>query len=557
MKKKLIYFAVILSFLSISYYTGSLSIGDTGYPLTNKIKSIVPNETKQFLKDTLYSFDINDIKTKVSAIPKKLQNTMLTIINPKTLERLKEKERQLADRDRQLADLENKNKRLDEKYNQLVAFERVLEKIDREKTFHFKFTENRLEGLNFKGKRIEKIGNINVEIQKFLSPIHQWLGPRAYLEHYNDNLFLIAGHGLLLYTPIKNIARISQNLQDKGLLFTKIQTNFSDIAGKNYPKKQHSFPIEKRIMVTDLLIKENKLYVAYVKRNTRQANHNLEDGCFDMSVLVANFDLNKMIFEEFFSTNECQPVGLGAEGGKLSDFTGNKVLLTIGDFSAYEVQFQKFGTKNNSPQDIKSPTGKIISINEDTKEYKILSMGHRNPQGLFYDKESNTIFSTEHGPNGGDEINVNITPDDKEVENYGWGISSYGEHYGFFPGCDCMHEQYESSPLHKSHKDYGFIEPLRNFTPAIGISEIIKTEKFINVPNKKILYVAALGHDPQVEEGDQSIHQFILNADLTIEKHNILPIGQRIRSMIYVKELNKILLFLESTGSIGILEVAN
>ncbi len=120
-----------------------------------------------------------------------------------------------------------------------------------------------------------------------------------------------------------------------------------------------------------------------------------------------------------------------------------------------------------------------------------------------------------------------------------------------------MHEEYESSPLHKSHKDYGFIEPLKDFTPAIGISEIIKTEKFINIPDKKILYVAAMGHDSEIEEGDLSIHQFILNADLTIEKHNILPIGERIRSMIYVKELNKILLFLESSGSIGILGIAN
>ena len=57
-------------------------------------------------------------------------------------------------------------------------------------------------------------------------------------------------------------------------------------------------------------------------------------------------------------------------------------------------------------------------------------MGHRNPQGVFYDKKEDIIYSTEHGPQGGDEINININPNPNNIKNYGWGISSYGEHYG-------------------------------------------------------------------------------------------------------------------------------
>ena len=60
-----------------------------------------------------------------------------------------------------------------------------------------------------------------------------------------------------------------------------------------------------------------------------------------------------------------------------------------------------------------------------------------------------------------------------------------------------------------------------------------------------------------VEEGDLSVHQFILNSDLKIEQHNIIAVNDRVRDMIYIKELNKIFLFLESSGSIGILEVDN
>ena len=48
-------------------------------------------------------------------------------------------------------------------------------------------------------------------------------------------------------------------------------------------------------------------------------------------------------------------------------------------------------------------------------------MGHRNPQGLLFDKQNNIILSSEHGPTGGDEINI-IT----ENSNYGWPIASYG-----------------------------------------------------------------------------------------------------------------------------------
>ena len=144
------------------------------------------------------------------------------------------------------------------------------------------------------------------------------------------------------------IAQI-QSVKDESMVYkklyeqkSKIQTNFSDIAGKDYLKKQNPFPTGKKILVTDLLAKKDKLYIAYVKRNIRQTNQDSEGGCFDMSVLRANLDLDKMVFEEFFSTNECQPLSLGAEGGKLSDFTGNKILLTIGDYSAYEIQWQRF-----------------------------------------------------------------------------------------------------------------------------------------------------------------------------------------------------------------------
>ena len=74
-------------------------------------------------------------------------------------------------------------------------------------------------------------------------------------------------------------------------------------------------------------------------------------------------------------------------------------------------------------QDSNSIFGKIISINKNTKNWKIISMGHRNPQGLYYDSKNDYIVSTEHGPAGGDEINININPEIGGLKNYGWPIS--------------------------------------------------------------------------------------------------------------------------------------
>ena len=48
--------------------------------------------------------------------------------------------------------------------------------------------------------------------------------------------------------------------------------------------------------------------------------------------------------------------------------------------------------------------------------YEIISLGHRNPQGLYYHSNLNYLFSTEHGPNGGDEINKIKGKQSKEIE---------------------------------------------------------------------------------------------------------------------------------------------
>jgi glucose/arabinose dehydrogenase len=95
------------------------------------------------------------------------------------------------------------------------------------------------------------------------------------------------------------------------------------------------------------------------------------------------------------------------------------------------------GMQDINPQSLESDCGKIHRfyddgrIPEDNPFYNtpnakksIWSYGHRNPQGLVIDRVNNVIWETEHGPRGGDELNII-----KKGENYGWPVISYGINY--------------------------------------------------------------------------------------------------------------------------------
>ena len=88
-------------------------------------------------------------------------------------------------------------------------------------------------------------------------------------------------------------------------------------------------------------------------------------------------------------------------------------------------------------QDLSTHAGSILRVNLDgsvpkdnpfagsqTALPEIFSFGHRNPQGIFFDRETRRLWAIEHGPRGGDEINLI-----QAGENYGWPVISYGKEY--------------------------------------------------------------------------------------------------------------------------------
>ena len=114
-------------------------------------------------------------------------------------------------------------------------------------------------------------------------------------------------------------------------------------------------------------------------------------------------------------------------GGRMAFDNENYLYFSIGDR----------GNRNVYPQNINLDGGKIYRIHDDGKipsdnpffndndaKKAIYSYGHRNPQGMFKHPESGKIWTNEHGPRGGDEINII-----KKGKNYGWPKITYGINY--------------------------------------------------------------------------------------------------------------------------------
>ena len=145
-----------------------------------------------------------------------------------------------------------------------------------------------------------------------------------------------------------------------------------------------------------------------------------------------------------------------------------------------------------------------------------------------------------------------------KVTNYGWPISSYGNHYpgkiSKYKKAGKLDELLKEAPLYKSHSKYSFEEPIKYFTPSIGISEIIKLPEDINVNLKNFYLIGAMGSN--IDEGDKSLYYFKLNQKKNnIEKIDSVIIEERIRDIKLSYENDLIIMVLENSPSIGFISI--
>jgi len=172
-------------------------------------------------------------------------------------------------------------------------------------------------------------------------------------------------------------------------------------------------------------------------------------------------------------------------------------------------------------QSLASHQGKILRLNEDGTVPndnpfvgragalpEIWSMGHRNPQGLFFDRATGTLWETEHGPQGGDELNVI-----EKGKNYGWPVIGYGVNYTL------------GTEIHASRNKEGMEQPKAFFVPSIGISGLMMYtgDQFPNW--KGNLFTGGMAGNYR------QLVRFSINGNVVTNRESLLPREYRIRDV--------------------------
>jgi cytochrome c2 len=190
--------------------------------------------------------------------------------------------------------------------------------------------------------------------------------------------------------------------------------------------------------------------------------------CYFLTMSRATLDstLSRVVddWREVFRTQPCLKLGgsdirgekfEGAQaGGRMAWLEGDRVFLTVGDYS-----LDGWNQPLAVSQDHAYDYGKTFIVDLSTGTARRYSSGHRNPQGLYVDGSGN-IWSTEHGPKGGDELNLLVADTD-----YGWPSHTFGTQYDIF-----------SWPLDNPVLAATSRRPIYAWVPSVGISNLVRVE---------------------------------------------------------------------------------
>ena len=226
---------------------------------------------------------------------------------------------------------------------------------------------------------------------------------------------------------------------------------------------------------------------------TPEVRYQGQGGLLDV-VLHPDFEANGLIYLSFSKPNEDGSQGTTAvvrgrlEGNRIEDveeiFEATAWSVTGGHYGsrlAFDAQgylFITVGDRQAPPamesaylhaaQDLTNHQGTVIRLHDDGRTPadnpfvgradalpEIWSYGHRSPQGLAIHPETGDIFQSEHGPQGGDELNLIL-----RGRNYGWPVIGYGTNYG-------------GTRLFSTREVEGMEQPLQHFTPSIAPSGLM------------------------------------------------------------------------------------
>ncbi len=200
------------------------------------------------------------------------------------------------------------------------------------------------------------------------------------------------------------------------------------------------------------------VYFSYSKPN--------DDGSEGTTAVArARFEDDRLSNVEVIFEADAWSAGQGHYGSRLAFDRDGYLFVTVGDRQA-PPRGDLFG---HPAQDLTNHIGTILRLNDDGSVPadnpfvgrtdalpEIWSYGHRSPQGLAFHPGTGALWQNEHGPQGGDELNL-IEPG----LNYGWPVIGYGVNYG------------AGAPIHESWQHEDMELPVHHWTPSIGTSGLM------------------------------------------------------------------------------------
>ena len=205
--------------------------------------------------------------------------------------------------------------------------------------------------------------------------------------------------------------------------------------------------------------------------------------------------------------NKCYTKSNIHYGSRLAFDNKNYLYFLIGDRG-----------NRDQAQLLTTPNGKIHRLNDDGSipgdnpfvnkpgaQRSIWTYGNRNPQGLVIDKKTSSIFSAEHGPRGGDELNVI-----EKGKNYGWPEITYGINY------------IGTKITKYTHKE-GMEQPVTHWTPSIAVCGIDFYDNNIFTNWQNNLFVTSLKFE--------NLYRLEIESGKVIEQELIYSTGSRVRDV--------------------------
>ena len=179
---------------------------------------------------------------------------------------------------------------------------------------------------------------------------------------------------------------------------------------------------------------------------------------------------------------ESQQLYKGEHNSKKGQHYGSRIVFDNQNYVYFSIGDR--GSRDINPQDLCRDGGKIYRLHDDGKipsdnpfvnqkgaKPAVWSYGHRNPQGMWFDGDNSVFWAHEHGPRGGDELNM-IKP----KTNYGWPVVSYGINYSGTSFTDLTEKP-------------GMQAPILQWTPSIAPSDmlLVKGDKYPELKGKFLL----------------------------------------------------------------------